>query len=435
MAGWSPDLGRTRGAAPTTRTIGAFFIAAIFLVFPLAAVAIGEAESEDGEYSIEAIGSARLTGGYLRMPDVPEFFPERDEGIITAVVRLILEGDLGEHMDYEINLFSDFSRVPPAFLGGTFASAGSLESPYRYQHLSWDYSGGGEVNGKLGIDRFALNLNVKSVNVSAGRMPVNYSVTHIFTPNDFFAPFSATAINTMYKPGVDALRVGVATGTLSAVEVVGVMGYDSFNDAPAWSQSALLARANTVLWNFEWALVGGKLAERWVAGASIQGEAGPIGLRTEGHLGFPDREMSEVLSGDNQIFSDDVYGRVAAGLDVLFAWHNASIGAEYMFLSDGASGPSGYGARLFNFFPDDNFYMGQHYVGLSAGMELIPILRANVMGLLNAVDLSGLAALTLVYSLADEADLVAGLMVPWGEMQSEYGAMPLMVFMESRFYF
>ncbi len=427
-------------------TFRAVLIAAIFIVVPGVSMAVGEAESEDGDYSIEAIGSARLTGAYLHFPDIPEIYPYGDDGLAGAVLRMILEGDLGPYMDYEVNFFADLSRVPATSLGGTFATAGSTESTYRYRYLSWGYWEDGAINGRLGLDRFALNLNVEPVTASAGRMPINYSVTNIFTPNDFFAPFSATAINTVYKPGVDALRVAVTTGMLSSVEIVGVMGYRDNNEVPSWYQSALLARAATVLWNFEWALIGGKLAERWVVGAGVQGEAGPVGLRTEGHVGFPDREESDVLPDDRD---DQVHGRVAAGLDVLFNWQNASLSAEYMFVSDGASGSSGYGNRLLRFFPDDLFYLAEHYVGLSAGMDLIPILRANVLGLLNTQDLSGLAAATLVYNIADEADFVGGVMIPWGEkpsvvseepdlqieLESEFGAMPLMVFLETRFYF
>jgi hypothetical protein len=422
------------------------YFMALFLA-SAAGWAIGEAESEDGDYSVEAIGSGRITGAALRFPDIPDLFPVEDEWLLAAVARLIIEGKLGPRMDYEVNFYTEISRVPSGFLGGAFATAGSFESPYRYKHLSWDFWEDGSGAGRLGLDRLVLNLQVQPVSISFGRMPVNYSVTRIFTPNDFFAPFSATAINTIYKPGVDALRVGVATGMLSSLEMVGVMGYKG-GDVPAWSKSALMARASAVLWNFEWALLGGKLAERWIAGASIQGEAGPVGLRSEGHIGFPDRDTSDDLA-PSDYRNDDIYGRVAAGLDIMFTWHRASVGAEYMFMSDGAVDPLEYLDRVSGFFPDDNIYLGKHYVGASAGMDLIPILRLNAVCLLNALDLSGITALTLAYNIDDEIDLLVGAMIPWGDrptvtaplpdlafdLNSEYGAMPFMDFLETRFYF
>ncbi|MCP4604803.1 MAG: hypothetical protein GY847_30500 [Proteobacteria bacterium] len=425
----------------------ALFLIAI-LIAPSIALAIVEAESDSGDYSIEAIGSSRLTGAFLHYPDVPELFPNGDDGLAAGVIRLILEGNLGSLMDYEVNFYTDLSQVPSAQLGGAFATAGSFGSPYRYKHLSWDFWKDGSVGGQLGLDRVALNLHIDPVDISVGRMPINYSVTTMFAPNDFFAPFSATAINTIYKPGVDALRIGVATGMLSSVEIAGVMGYAD-GDVPAWSQSALILRANTVLWNFEWALLGGKLAERWVAGASAQGEVGPIGIRGEGHVGFPDRDGRggiDDLDQDNKS-NDNIYGRLATGLDVLFAWRNASVGADYMFVTDGTSNPSNYMVRAERLFPDDLPYLGRHYAGLNAGLDIIPILRINLTALLNTQDLSGLAALMLVYNIADEADFLVGIMVPWGAdpvavsgqsdigFESEFGFMPLTVFLESRFYF
>jgi hypothetical protein len=417
----------------------ACLLAAALALAATDARAIGEAEK--GDYSIEAVGSARLTGAYLHYPDVTMWFPPEDEGLVGTVLRLILDGSLGPYLGYDVNLYTNFSYMPSSELGGAFASAGSFETPYRTRYLAWEFWESGGLAGQMGVDRLALDLEVDRVTLTVGRFPVNHSVTSMFTPNDFFAPFSPTAINTIYKPGVDAVQLGVTTGLLSSVEVVGVMGYGS-NDAPSWGRTAVLARASTVLWNFEWALLGGKVAERWIVGGSFQGEIGPIGVRGEGHAGFPD------VDGDCGL-DDDVHGRLSAGLDVVLAWRNVSLGAEYMFLSDGAGRTSRYIDRLLSFFPDDQLFLGQHYVGLSAGMDLVPILRLNTMLLFNATDYSGLAAIMFLYSIADEADAVFGLMVPWGDeplydsgpptygpsIESEYGMMPLVLYLETRFYF
>jgi len=326
---------------------------------------------------------------------------------------------------------------------GAFSTAGSTESAYRTTYLAWDFWEDGSVVGQGGVDRAHLDLEAGRVTASLGRFPVNYAVTSIFTPNDFFAPFSATAINKVYKPGVDAIRVGVSLGALSSIEVVGAMGYDD-KDVPTWGRTATLMRASTVLWNVEWAALGGKVAERWIAGGSVQGSLGPVALRSEGHAGFPDENGDGAPDED-----DEVHGRVAAGLDVTFAWRNAAVGAEYAFLSDGAGDPDEYQQRALDLYPDDLPYMGQHYVGLLGGLELIPILRLGVVGLVNAQDGSGVAGPSLTYNIANEADFVAGVFVPWGEQPSvdmsnliptfdigsEFGPMPLVAFLETRFFF
>ena len=103
--------------------------------------------------------------------------------------------------------------------------------------------------------------------IDVGRMPINYSVTGAFAANDFYAPFSATSVNRLYKPGVDALRLSVAAGALASVDVVGVLGYDA-DGVPTWGRSSVLSRAGLVAGGFEWGVLGGKLAERWVVGGS-----------------------------------------------------------------------------------------------------------------------------------------------------------------------
>ncbi|MBW2278926.1 MAG: hypothetical protein JRF63_15640 [Deltaproteobacteria bacterium] len=374
-----------------------------------------------------------MLGAYLHFPDVPGVFPEQDEAITASVTRLMFDGWLGTFTDYEVNLYLELSRSPGAAMGGAFDTVGSFETPYRSPYLTWDFWETDAMLGQAGVDRLAFDFDAEPLKVSVGRMPINHAVTYIFTPNDFFAPFSATAVNKIYKPGVDALCATLATGALSSIEIDGVLGSDA-GGTPGWSESALIARASAVALGFEWALIGGKLAERWVAGASLQGEAGPISIRGEGHAGFPD--------------SGSFHARFALGADAMFAWRNASIGTEYMFISDGATDPADYIERAGRFYPDDQLYLGRHYTGLAAGLDLVGILRLQIAGLLNMADLSGLGMATLVYNIADEAELVGGVLIPWGarpeaadtpfqppSINSEFGLMTTNVFLETRFYF
>ena len=72
----------------------------------------------------------------------------------------------------------------------------------------------------------------------------------------------------------------------------------------------------------------------------------------------------------------------------------------------------------------------------------------GALGLVNARDGPGIAGANLVYSVANEVDFVAGVYAPWGRrpktsplapglpiFRSEYGAAPLSVYLETRFFF
>ncbi len=426
--------------------------ACLTATIPSGARAIAEASFQDGCYTIEVLGSSRLTGAYLHVPDIPALFPEGDDGLVLSIIRLMLEGTLGSNVTYETNIYSELSRYPMARQNSTFAGPIDVHSPYRYDRLTWDYWSDGAVSGQLGIDRFFLNIIEDPIAISVGRLPINFSVMNMFSPNDFFAPFSPTAINTMYKPGVDAVRLAVTAGMLSSIEFIGVLGYGEAGK-PSWGQTAVMARAGTVLWDFEWSVLGGKLAERWMAGAGLQGEINGFGIRAEGHLGFPDQDGRggiDDVDGDGN--DGDVYGRFAVGLDRVFNWQNAAIGAEYLYLSDGARNPENYDRRAAGLFPDDLFYLSRHYVGVSAGCDIIPILRVTGLGLANALDGSSLAGFTFIYNIADEADVVAGGVFSWGAepsirdlslptqlagigLESEFGLMPAIAYIETRFFF
>jgi hypothetical protein len=192
-------------------------------------------------------------------------------------------------------------------------------------------------------------------------------------------------------------------------------------------------------------VLGGKAAERWVAGGSLQGDLGPMGVRAEGHVGIPDDD------GDGRDDADrhrPVYGRLAVGPNFNVDWQQLTVAAEYGFLSDGTLRPGDDLARATRLFPDDVPYLGQHYASLSASLEIVPVLRGSALGLVDAGDGSGITGLTFLYNVADEADLIAGAFIPWGarttnadlaalppRLASEFGLSPLSIYLEARVFF
>lgn len=411
-----------------------------------AASASADSPADDGlELRDVMTGSLRLVGAYLHFPDIPELYPTGDDGLFSTVGRVIVNRKFNDRYTLELNYFADLTRSPVVGgnTGGAFGTAGSTDSVYRNPFLSWTLWDDGSVRGGAGVDRFAFGAKIGTVSLRAGRFPTTYSVTNFFTPNDFLAPFSVTAVNRIYKPGVDALQVGTSLGTIGTLEVTGAMGSQA-DGTPTWGRSALLARASVLGGGFEWAVLGGKVAERWVVGGSFQGGLGPLDLRGEGHVGFPD------LNGDGRDDGDTepVHVRLAGGPSLNVGWRGFSISTEYSFISDGAKRPSELIERASRQFPDDVPLLGRHYVGAATGIEILPILRTNVIGLVDAGDGSGQVGLSLLYSVADEADLIMGVFAPWGKeprvtgdpdnpivLRSELGASPVSVYVEARTFF
>ncbi|MCK5689737.1 hypothetical protein KAI87_10730, partial [Myxococcota bacterium] len=323
--------------------------------------------------------------------------------------------------------------------GGVFTTAGTEVTPYRNALFSWDERDG-NVLWAVGLDRLNLRYKKKSLMVKLGRFPVNYSVTSIFAPNDFFAPFSPAAINKIYKPGVDAAQFSYQLGPMTTLELTGVMGADD-KDVD-FENTALMARFGTVFMGYELGLMGGKLAERMVGAVSAQGQMGLVGVRAEGHYGISDRDAD--FKRDDGV--DDHY-RGAIGFDYMNVWHNTSVSFEYMYRSDGEPEPIDYLNSYDRLFPDDLAYGGQHYAAMALGGEILPILRLGFFAYANLNDASGLGGLSLIYSASDEVEMMLGSYLPFGEknktltadpffeMKSEYGSMPQMLYGEVRAYF
>ncbi len=412
----------------------------------------GEAEPADEGLRLGDVmtGSLRITGAFLHFDDIPELYPTGDDGLFATVGRVMVDRDWNGRYGLEMNYFIDFSRTPTlgGGSGGAFGTAGSTASAYRSPFLGWILWEDGSVRSTAGVDRFAFDAKAGPVSFKIGRFPISYSVGGFFTPNDFLAPFSVTAVNRIYKPGVDAIQVGAALGMRGSVELTGVLGND-FEGTPTWGRSAILARASVVGGGFEWAALGGKLAERWVIGAGVQGGIGPVGLHGEGHFGIPDVEGDGRDTGPG---ARPMHVRLTAGPTFNVGWKGLTLGADYGYFSDGAVDPALLLSRSTRLFPDDVPLLGRHYAGAVASMEIIPILRASTLTMVNAGDGSGLAGLSLVYSLADEADLLAGVFVPWGKdpsvvldpsmdpmlqatLGSELGASPLSLYLEARTFF
>jgi hypothetical protein len=397
------------------------------------AAAIGSAKGDDA--SINAIGNVWLLGAYYHnWPWLPPLPTPADDGIAAGTLRLILDGDLPRQVGYEANFYFELSRGPTGLGANTFLTPSSFNTPYRTRYLGWTFWQKDTVNGQMAVDRLRVHRAFGPVDVSVGRFPINHSVTFLFTPNDFFAPFSATTLNKTYKPGVDAVRVNVGLGALSGLEVLGVLG-NGPNGEPAWSSSAVTARLETVLAGFQGTIIGGKLAARWIVGGTIQGDIKGIGLRAEGHFGMPDAD------GDGHI-DGPLYGQLAARIEHSWPWHNATLGAEYAFFSDGAAHAADYLARATRLFPDELPYLGQHYAGVNAAIDIIAVLNLGVVGLVNAGDGSGITTVSLVYNASNEVDLSLGMLAGWGwrpiagpdgalRLRSEVGATPITAFFQT----
>ncbi|MCO4762993.1 MAG: hypothetical protein KC502_15865 [Myxococcales bacterium] len=406
----------------------------------------------------EATGALRGLGSAMTAANIdglPSAAPGSSADVMAAsVLRGILSGRT-DNTRVELNVFADVSRSPQ-FGNSALSTVGGRRSAYRNPQLSHTFLQEDSSQGSVGLDRLTIRHIFGDVTVAVGRMPVSLSVTSLFTPNDFFAPFSASSINRVYKPGVDAAEVTWSLGAMSSLSLLGVAGWDT-DGAPQLDSSAALLRGSTLVGSFQLSVLAGRLGQTSVLGLSAQGDVGEYNLRFEGHVARRDADSP------SEPKRDDIYGRMAIGFDTRWVWRNASVMVESMFISDGAGAPSGYLGRAVSLSADELPMLGRMYAAAAGGFELLPIVRVGGFSMVNLADLSGLLGLSLAWSVADEIDVSLGAFVPWGKpgrivplpsglggattggvsgglgglmaLGSEFGASPTTAYLEARWYF
>lgn len=401
-------------------------LAAVVALAPVRAGAFGQWRG-DGGYA-EARGSLRVVGVASEYPDAPLLYPDRRKPDFVTVERLIVLGRAANWLRFDFNAY----HLTNSDTGGLAASDLSVGGVERSPALETVYTGNNAAEARLAVDRLNVTLSAGRFDLTLGRQAVNMATCFYFTPNDFFGPFSAQDFYRIYKAGIDAARLEARLGPLSQMTLLAVAGYEpdagasnGFSQGVSTRRSSLVARVSTVVHNVELAVIGGRIARTSVAGASFQGEIGPLGVRAEGHWANPE-------AGDDYVeLSVEVERRWANSFVAHGTWFHHGAGAarpeEYLAaLSERTMGP---------------LYLGRSYAAAGASYEFTPLTMAELLAVANLTDGSFLVSVNTVHSLADEAEFSWGVALPVGEkpesldIKSEYGTYPASVNFELRVYF
>ncbi len=403
-----------------------FSVTLLLSTLSIPALAFYEWQSDDGSFDLRAL--VRVFGIVYENPENQFFYEDKSNAGAAAIARLIMHARTGQHLGLEVNAYQTYI---PAYMASRLGSLGTPLDVERSSALEWSFSDDDYVH--LAIDRLNISWSYNRLDLIAGRQPINLATTFYFTPNDFFAPFSAQAFYRVYKPGVDAVRAEVRLGNLSQLSLISVLGYKRESDSdtgwsrdPDWHRTSYVCRISTIFRDFEWALLGGVVREDDVIGGSLQGELFQwLGVRSEGHVADP----------------DDSQRNLELSLGIEHRWENSlNLRLEHFYHGKGASSVSDYDITP-TAAQGNNIYLGRNYTALGIGYEFTPLLNAEMLAIANLTDHSYLLSLNAIYSLSDEAELAIDLGVPIGnkpegnEIKSEFGLYPYSVRIEVRRYF
>jgi hypothetical protein len=397
---------------------------------PTRAAAFYEWQHDDRSLYFGAFFRLAATG--LDYPDNTSLYDEEDNFLWDSDIRLLLDGNFGDHLFLKANLLQTVRSTGLLDRGIIYANPLTVE---RSSSLIWQQKNSEDFNAYLFLDSFNLQWSSANGSVTVGRQPISLATTFYFTPNDLFAPFPAQAFFRVYKPGVDSARAEIKLGNLSQLSLIGVLGYDvdassdnGWDSSPDWDQTSLVSRLVFAAHGFEWGLLGGTAFDKTIAGGSLQGELlNCLGLRLEGHYAWPDdNEIDDYL-----LLNVGVEHRFANSLTIRFEqFHN---GQGFSSIENALTALQQGNYR--------GYYLGENYSALGLGYEFSPLLYGEFLTLVNWSDDSQLYTANAIYSLSDESELSGVLSLPNGdkpdntEINSEFGTRPWAVSLEYRLYF
>ncbi len=371
-----------------------------------------------------------LMSGFTHYPQPEIIYPKDTEGFNSATSRLLLDSTIDDNTRLDFNGYIYASSNEQRYFSNY---NNQQDSPYRYPQLYWEIT---QTDSSLicgDIDQLSVKYHTAQSNMTAGRQPVSLANNFLFTPNDVFYPFSATAVDREFRPGVDALRFDYDITELSVISAIGVAGYDGNN--PSWEKSAAILRGGMNVKSIDVSVIAGKTDTRRLVGMTLNAEALGLGMRLEGNYSHP-------TEGD----AHADFFQISAGVDK--KWENSiHVILEYFYHGNGKSNPDEYMERALNNPDIMDPYLGMNYAGILVQGEPSPLFTLQGALIANLDDGSILFGPGVIYSLSDEAELILGGTIPYGEtssfdmfsqglnVKSEFGLYPRSVYLLGRVYF
>lgn len=288
------------------------------------------------------------------------------------------------------------------------------------------------------IDRAYYKWRFDQSSLSVGRQPVDWGTGRFWQPLNVFGAFAPTALDTDFKPGIDAIVGDWYPSVFSSL--TGVYAFAP-RDAPpgtaSITNSGALHYRGPVGEGTQLSLVAGQVIGDTQGGAALEGDWRGIGWRIEGLVSkLKDSGETELfwIAGVDYQFDD--------GTLVTVELYDNTRGA--VTEADLIGAPTDLRRR---YGLQQQF--GRHLLGVGLQKELTPLLSLNYT-LLGAalkddqgrLQPSLLNQLNLIYSLANESDLLLSVAVgsgkglaAGGSPRSEFGHLPPTLTLRWRYFF
>jgi hypothetical protein len=282
------------------------------------------------------------------------------------------------------------------------------------------------------LDRLSLKVPLPFGDLTVGRQVLSWGTGRFFNPTDVLSPFPPTAIDREVRRGFDAVRLAVALGEVTQLDVLWLP-----QQVP--EENGGVVRFQTNLKGWDGSLSVGKYVRDFVFGFDLVGDLGPVAVHAEGAYTLEWLAAGEI---------GDRFFRGVVGADYR-PHEKVVVTAEYSYNGYGSRDAARYAQILSSprALRGELFGAGMHVVALAANLKANDLLNASLSVLCNVTDPSALAFAALEYSFTQSVLIRAGAYVPMGRppdpalattpsrgLRSEYGSYPFGAFLQVGLY-
>lgn len=242
------------------------------------------------------------------------------------------------------------------------------------------------------IDRLNLRLTVGRTDLTVGRQAIGFGRMALFSPLDNIAPFPPDALDSSVRPGVDALRWAYFAPFGGELQFITVAGDRREHNSFIGTLATRMATVDLLA-------IGGRLRDRSTFGFGLAGDLGGLGLK--GEVVHYEGIRVGLIDGDPR-------QRFALGaLEVWFGSGDLTLLAEYFYNGAGGSRAEDYSRVAQSAVVAEGMtsLLGRHYLLVSPGYQLHPLLTGQMLLIWNLLDRSAVLRPMFDWSLAENLSL------------------------------
>ena len=253
------------------------------------------------------------------------------------------------------------------------------------------------------LDRVWLDYTRGKWQIRVGRQRINWGLNLVWNPNDIFNTFSYFDFDYEERPGTDAVKIQYYTSVTSSAQLVYKLGRNK-------KETAFAGMYRFSKLNYDFQILSGKVGKDYILGGGWAGDIKGGGFRGEWSYFLP----TEKNNGSEEAFVASVSGDYTLQNSLYF--HGG-----VLFNSIGAKGKAGGRSFFEQQLSAKMLSLAMYNVFLQSSFPITPLFSANFSAMINPLDGSSFIGPSLVYSLANNWEIMVNGQLFFGETGTEYG--------------